>query len=209
MQKRIHSNGKIFSMLTIIDAYCEKRGGAWYHRVRCECGNEKMAAGGDLAAGKVKNCGCIRSKAVTKHSMSHRPEYHVWAAMVQRCTNKNNSSYKNYGERGISVCKSWLNFDAFINDMGARPTPDHTIERVNNDKGYSKDNCVWATRDEQAINTRVRSDNKTGFKGVSIHGDKFLATVQRNKKRVRIGVFSSAEEANKSIIKYLEGLSNG
>ena len=109
---------------------------------------------------------------------------------------------------GIGVCDNWSVFDSFIDDMGFRPSNKHTIERVDNSKGYSKENCTWATRYMQSVNTRVRSDNKTGFRGVSIRGRKFQASVQRNKKRVCVGVFSSAEEANQSIINYLEGLNN-
>lgn len=85
-------------------------------------------------------------------------EYHVWYDMKRRCYNKKNKDYKNYGGRGIKVCLSWrLSFDNFIKDMGFRPTDNHTLERMNNELGYSNDNCKWATRSEQARNTRITS----------------------------------------------------
>ena len=81
------------------------------------------------------------------------PTYTSWAMMVGRCTNPNNPSFSNYGERGITVCKRWLRFDSFLEDMGKRPA-NRTLERKDNSKGYQKSNCKWATRKEQARNRR-------------------------------------------------------
>jgi hypothetical protein len=82
-------------------------------------------------------------------------EYWVWAGMIARCTNPKHTSYKNYGGRGITVCKRWLrSFSAFIEDMGPKPTPQHTIDRKNNDGNYTKRNCRWATRSQQNLNRR-------------------------------------------------------
>lgn len=88
---------------------------------------------------------------------SHRlPEYNVWQNMKRRCLDPNNKSYPTYGGRGITVCKRWINdFAAFMRDMGPRPSPDHTLERVNNKRGYTPSNCVWATRKEQYVNRRT------------------------------------------------------
>ena len=86
--------------------------------------------------------------------MARTPEYAIWAGIIQRCTNEKTIGWENYGGRGISVCDRWLSFENFIEDMGMRPTPDHSIDRKDNDRGYSKDNCRWATETEQKRNTR-------------------------------------------------------
>jgi hypothetical protein len=102
---------------------------------------------------------------------NRKPEYNVWAKMRQRCENPNSKDYKNYGGRGIGVCEQWSDFSIFYRDMGDRPSEAHTIERVDNDKGYSPDNCIWATRDVQARNKRPRKLAESCSKGHSLGGD--------------------------------------
>ena len=87
------------------------------------------------------------------HGKTHSPEYYVWSAMVQRCTNPNNPQYKWYGARGIKVCEPWLKFDNFYADMGDRPEG-LEIDRIDNDGNYAPSNCKWSTRKEQMNNMR-------------------------------------------------------
>lgn len=90
----------------------------------------------------------------TTHGQTGSPEYISWMSMRQRCYYKKSGSYSRYGARGIRVCKRWLKFENFLSDMGKKPSPDHSLDRINNSKGYSPSNCKWATRLEQGSNCR-------------------------------------------------------
>lgn len=97
-------------------------------------------------------------------------EYNVWHKMLQRCRDELSADFKNYGGRGIEVCSRWSDYGNFIADMGHRPTPAHTLERKNNDIGYGPDNCIWATRLEQAANRRPRTEMANCRKGHPLSG---------------------------------------
>ena len=88
------------------------------------------------------------------HRMTKTPEYDAWAQMKQRCFNPNHKAYSNYGDRGITVCDRWLDSDNFLTDMGTKPSPKHSLDRINNDGDYCPKNCRWATKAEQDNNRR-------------------------------------------------------
>lgn len=101
-----------------------------------------------------------------KLNLSYTPEYRVWAGMIQRCTNPNNPKYDHYGGRGITICKEWRKFKNFYSDMGPKPTPEHSIDRINNDGNYEPSNCRWTTTKIQNYNrhTSNQNTNKTHCK---------------------------------------------
>jgi len=125
-------------------------------RVRCDCGTEKRIR--TTYWGVVKSCGCKHAELArinnTRHGGYYTAENNVWRCMLQRCTNQNNPRYADYGGRGIAVCEHWLSFENFLADMGARPSADHQIERIDNDRGYEPGNCKWLIRKMQQRNRR-------------------------------------------------------
>lgn len=125
----------------------------------CDCGKAIEVSGLNLRSGNTKSCGCLQveraKEAQYKHRSSYSPEYSVWAGMIGRCCNPFNTNYSNYGGRGIKVCERWRHsFQNFLDDIGKRPSPLYSLERINNDGNYTLSNCKWATRQEQNINRR-------------------------------------------------------
>lgn len=123
----------------------------------CDCGNTTVISIDHYKRSKIVSCGChhkkITSETAKTHGLSKTPEYKVWQGMKGRCHNPNHADYPMWGGRGVIVCYEWMNsFESFIADMGNRPTSEYTLERIDNSKGYSKDNCKWATRKEQRAN---------------------------------------------------------
>lgn len=122
---------------------------------RCDCGTERYVAGHKLSrtSHASRSCGCAKRGPKIKHGMSGTKAYRVWASMIHRCNNPKSQEFHNYGARGISVCQRWHQFAGFYADMGD-PRDGLSLERIDNSKGYCKENCCWATLAQQMRNTR-------------------------------------------------------
>ena len=157
--------GRTFGRWSVIERVPEKLPVRWL--CHCECGRERGVDPQTLKAGRSQSCGCLRGallrQAQTTHGEAGRsPEYTSWLGMKDRCYRKTNKAFPGYGGRGITVCARWLNsFPNFLADMGRKPSPSHSIDRIENDKGYEPGNCRWATRKEQSNNQRVRKDSRS------------------------------------------------
>lgn len=150
--------GERFSRLTVVRLSTSKLSGRTAWECLCDCGNTTLADGTKLRLGIKKSCGCLKAEMASagnpKHGLRSTPEYGVWKDMRKRCANPNHISYKYYGARGITVSEEWNDFRRFYDDMGPRPTEDHSIDRIDVDGNYVAGNCRWATAKEQAANRR-------------------------------------------------------
>lgn len=149
--------GKKYNMLTILLDVGYSHGQQSY-LCECDCGNKKVITGQRIRNGETKSCGCLSidltKKRNKKHGLAATPIYNTWSCIKSRCRNKNHRSYKDYGGRGIDICDEWFNsFEQFYKDVGDIPKG-MSLDRIDNNKGYFKENCKWATKAEQSKNRR-------------------------------------------------------
>lgn len=194
-----------------------------YGLYKCYCGNEFKTTVQNIKGGYTKSCGCWNKKMLKErkniHHLTNHRVYKIWDGMKQRCNNKNNAHYKDYGERNISVCNEWENnFLSFYNWSLENGYKDNlTIDRENNDLGYHPNNCRWVERTTQSRNTRIiHKHNTSGYRGVSFstRSNKWLAQIMINNKNTFIGYFNDIIDAAKAYDKYvidnnLEHTTNG
>lgn len=134
---------------------------------RCDCGKQHVAKLIHLRNGLIQSCGCYNREKTIRLNTTHgqalsvdaggcTPEYTAWRGMKERCHNQNNSHYHNYGGRGISVCAEWRdNFEAFFAHLGPRPSPNYSVDRIDNNRNYEPGNIRWATVRQQALNKQA------------------------------------------------------
>lgn len=163
--------GDRFGRLVAVSRAPNSPGGCVRWHLSCDCGGSTTSAASNLQRGKSRSCGCLMRELVAERRRTHgrasgdrkTPEYNAWQAMIQRCENQNHAAWKNYGGRGIAVCERWRDsFENFLSDIGERPSDEHSLDRIDNSRGYEPGNCRWATWSTQQRNRRPRPRNEEG-----------------------------------------------
>lgn len=166
----------------------------------CACGNTSIVSKKAVVSGHTKSCGCYKEDTLGQASKTHGKSqeyiYSVWNNMKQRCNNPNNTSYDNYGGRGIRICDEWSKFENFLQDMG-EPLAGLTLERIDVNGNYCKDNCKWANYYDQAYNTRQYANNTSGKTGVVLNNrtGNWVASISKDGVVIYLGTYPEKEDA--------------
>jgi len=154
----------------------------------CDCGNKKIVWASNLLSGHTQSCGCFRSEIVRTHDKSRTQEYKAWTNMWSRCTTPSSTGFHNYGGRAIRVCERWSDFNNFLTDMGMRPSPRHSIDRIDVNGNYEPTNCRWAEAKQQGRNRRqqhyvtIQNRQMTLAEAVEQSGLKYNTVLYRLKR---------------------------
>ena len=168
MGNLIDLSGQRFGMLTVIERASNDKSGSATWQCKCDCGNKTVVTSGNLRSGKQKSCGCLRHRPTWNrtHGESRNSRlYKIWTGMKTRCNNPNCKAYANYGGRGIALCDPWNESYATFRDWAVLSgySDKLSIDRIDNSKGYSPDNCRWAT-------ARAQSNNRRSNRHITVNG---------------------------------------
>ena len=184
--------------------FLDKRGkrGYIYHLYRCDCGTVKAVRKENVDRGTTLSCGCYHQEVRTKHGLCGSPTWAAWKSMKQRCKGIGSSEYakSRYFGRGITYAPRWEKFEAFLEDMGEVPEG-LELDRVDTNGNYEPGNCRWTDRVMQTRNTvLLRSNNKSGYRGVSYHEQtrKWVVWIKINRVQRYLGIFDSKIHAAKA-----------
>ena len=196
-------NQEKYGELTIVREAGRANGGYVLVECLCSCGRSATVRLAYLKKGTVKSCGHLRAvvaaKLHRKHGEADRsPEYAAWSSMWQRTRDVVTRTRKSYHDRGIVVCERWRSFEAFLSDMGRKPSPSHSLDRIDNDGNYEPGNCRWATSKQQAGNKRYIL-GRSGLRGVRVNFGrkkrKWVAIVKVDGKDRSVGTFENPTDA--------------
>ena len=189
--------GQVFGRLKVISRSANDPSGRAKWLCTCTCGNTTTVLGGSLRDGNTKSCGCLHKDSAASighlnrtHGFAGTRFYKIWKGIKERCNNPNNEAFKNYGAFNIKVCDEWEDsFENFARDMFEEYDDTLTLERIDINKGYSKENCKWIPLPAQARNKSLQRNNTSGVVGVSNRGDKYWVAQWRplsGKAQVRL-----------------------
>lgn len=192
---KIDETGNVYGRLKVLSYSHTIKGRGTFWDCICDCGNKHLVNSARLRNGNTQSCGCLGKEKLelrNKHGLSGKKEYAVWASMLQRCNNPKDKKFSEYGGRGIQVLDGWEKFENFYSDMGDCPDG-LSLERIDVNGHYCKNNCKWETLSNQNFNQRLRKNNSTGRTGVD-HIEKdnvWRARITYNLKEILLGRFAT------------------
>lgn len=201
--------GKKYAMLTIVSEGPKveyEKGSVRQVWCKCDCGNPELTLvrTSNLVSGNTSSCGCVGEESRKTHGMSNTRTYQIHEGMLRRCNCPQQLGYENYGGRGIKVRERWNpllggSFENFFEDMGEAPEG-MSLDRIDYNDDYYKENCRWATNSVQGYNKRLDPNNTSGKSGVSWYTqqEKWSAEIHVNNKHIRLGMFTNFEDAVKA-----------